>query len=217
MPFATFEGRVSSILVECIPGGGLDRIVDMRHEDDPHAFESTVLDLLREHAPVVYERVDPRAFRLTRPQDLLQGAITPTVRSGYARLDSGANVLAIGDVHAVVDPILGQGANTASQSAWLLGEQIVAGGPFDEAFCRQAETRIWEHARAAIEWTNASLQAPPQHVVDVFVAAAQHQAVADEITSNFDHPSRNWEIFASPEGARAYLDRATRPAVDRAA
>jgi 2-polyprenyl-6-methoxyphenol hydroxylase-like FAD-dependent oxidoreductase len=177
--------------------------------------------MLREHAPVIYERVDQRAFRLTRPRDVLQGAITPTVRSGYVRLESGANVLAIGDVHAVVDPILGQGANTASQSAWLLGEQvreqIAAGGPFDEAFCRQAETRIWEQARAAIEWTNASLQAPPQHAVDVFVAAAQHQAIADEITGNFNYPARNWEIFASPEGAKAYLERATRTAVDRAA
>ena len=211
MPFASFEGRVNSILFECIPGGGLERIVDMRYDDDPHAFESTVLDLLQEHAPAVYERVDRRAFRLTRPRDLLQGAITPVVRSGYLRLAGGRFAVAIGDVRVVVDPLVGQGANTASQSAWLLGDDILAGGPFDEAFCRRAEARIWEHARPATEWTNAALQPPQQHAVDVFVAAAQNQVIADEIASNFNHPARNWEIFGSPEGARAFLDRALEP------
>lgn len=211
MPFATFEGRVSSLVFECIPGGGLERIVDMRYDDDPHAFEETVLGLLQEHAPAIYERVDRRAFRLTRPLDLLQGAITPVVRSGYTRLAGGTFAVAIGDVRVVVDPLVGQGANTASQSAWLLGEEIMAGGPFDEAFCRRAETRIWESARPATEWTNAALQSPPQHVIDVFVAAAQNQAIADEIANNFNTPARNWAIFESPEGARAFLDRASKP------
>jgi len=208
MPFASFEGRVNSILFECIPGGGLERIVDMRYDDDPHAFESTVLDLLHEHAPVVYERVDRRAFRVSRPLDVLQGAITPVVRSGYTRLAGGRFAVAIGDVRIVVDPIVGQGANTASQSAWLLGDEILAGGPFDEAFCRRVESRIWEYARPATEWTNATLQSPPQHAIDVFVAAAQNQVIADEIASNFNAPARNWAIFGSPEGARAFLDRA---------
>jgi 2-polyprenyl-6-methoxyphenol hydroxylase-like FAD-dependent oxidoreductase len=207
MPFATFEGRVSSILMECIPGGGLERIVDMPYDDDPHAFEETVLDLLREHAPVIYERVVRRAFRLTRPEDLLQGAVTPVVRNGYVRLDGGRYAVAIGDVHTVVDPLLGQGANTASQSAWLLADEILAGGPFDEAFCRRVEARIWEYARPVSEWTNAALQPPPPHAVEVFDMAARHQTIADEITSNFNVPARNWEIFASPEGTSAFLDR----------
>ena len=209
MPFATFEGRVNSILFECIPGGGLERIVDMRYDDDPHAFEATVLDLLQEHAPAIYERVDRRAFRLTRPLDVLQGAITPVVRHGYTQLAGGRFAVAIGDVRAVVDPIVGQGANTASQSAWLLGDEILAGGPFDEAFCNRVEARIWEYARPATEWTNATLQPPPQHAIDVFVAAAQNQAIADEIASNFNAPARNWAIFESPEGAQAFLARSS--------
>jgi 2-polyprenyl-6-methoxyphenol hydroxylase-like FAD-dependent oxidoreductase len=207
-PFATFGGRVNSILFECIPGGDLERIVDMRYDDDPYAFEATVLDLLQEHAPVIYERVDRRAFRLTRSLDLLQGAITPVVRHGYTRLTGDRFAVALGDVRSVVDPIVAQGANTASQSAWLLGEEILAGGPFDEAFCRRVDERIWEYARPATEWTNATLQPPPQHAIDVFTAAAQNQAIADEITNNFGAPARNWAIFESPEGARAFLDRA---------
>ena len=210
MPFTTFEGRVNSILFECIPGGGLDRIVDMRYDDDPHAFEATVLDLLQEHAPAIYERVDRRAFRLTRPQDVLQGAITPMVRHGYTRLAGGRFAVAIGDVRAVVDPIVGQGANTASQSAWLPGTRSSAGGPFDEAFCSGVEARIWEYARRRIEWTNATLHPPAQHAMDVFMAAAQNQAIADEIARQFNAPARNWAIFESPEGAQAFLDRASK-------
>jgi hypothetical protein len=199
---------VNSILFECIPGSDLERIVDLRYEDDPHRFEETVLDLLREHAPVVYERVDRRAFRLTRPMDLLQGAITPTVRGGYKQLAGGKFAVAIGDVRIVVDPQLGQGANTGSQSAWLLADEILSGSPFDEAFCQRVEASIWEYAQAPVEWTNASLQQPPQHAVEVFVAASQNQAIADEIVSNFNDPARAWSIFGSPEGARAFLDDA---------
>jgi 2-polyprenyl-6-methoxyphenol hydroxylase-like FAD-dependent oxidoreductase len=204
-PFYTFEGWLNTLLFECIPGQGLAQIVDLRYEDDPKAFEMTVLDLLREHAPVVYERVDQQHFGLTRPLDLLQGAITPTVRRGYAALDGGRYVVALGDVHVLNDPILGQGANAASQAAWVLGEAIVAGGPFDEAFCHRVEDRIWAYASAVTAWTNATLQPPPDHAVEVFVAAAQNQAIANTLVDNFNAPARNWAVFKSPEGAADFI------------
>ena len=48
---------------------------------------------------------------------LLQGALTPIVREDYARLSNGRYALAVGDSHTVVDPMMGQGANSASYSA----------------------------------------------------------------------------------------------------
>ncbi|HEX6450900.1 MAG TPA: hypothetical protein VF060_15730 [Trebonia sp.] len=39
--------------------------------------------------PAVFERVDPAEFRLTGPDDLVQGALTPTVREDYAQLSDG--------------------------------------------------------------------------------------------------------------------------------
>src|ERR1041384_523231 len=97
----------------------------LRYEDNPRHFEITALALLREHAPSIYNRIDLRAFGLTRPLDLLQGAITPMVRQGYARLENGRFAMAIGDVHVVNDPLIAQGGNTASHSAWALGQAIL--------------------------------------------------------------------------------------------
>jgi 2-polyprenyl-6-methoxyphenol hydroxylase-like FAD-dependent oxidoreductase len=203
-PFYSFEGRVSNLLFEAIPGQGLDVITQLRYQDDPRTFEATVLKLLREHVPIVYERVNPKEFGLTRPLDLLQGAITPTVRRGYLQLESGKFVVAIGDVHVLNDPLLGQGANAASHAAWVLGEAILNGSLYDELFCHGVEQRIWAYARPVTEWTNAALQ-PPPHVIEVFVAAAQNKAVADQLVDNFNAPQRNWEVFSSPERAASFL------------
>ncbi|HEX5506717.1 MAG TPA: styrene monooxygenase/indole monooxygenase family protein [Thermomicrobiales bacterium] len=206
-PFLSAAGRVSSLLFEAIPGGELEPITRLRYDDDPRRFEALVLALLRDHAPAIYERVDPAAFGLLGPLDLLQGAITPTVRRGYAPLDGDTYAVAVGDVHVLNDPVLGQGANTASHAAWVLGEAIAAGGPFDAGFCRDVEGRIWEYARPVTEWTNASLQPPAPHAVELFVAAARDQAIADELVDNFNAPRRNWALFGSPDGAAAYLQR----------
>jgi hypothetical protein len=195
------------MLIEAVPGGALDVVTQMRYDDDPKRFEATVLELLREHAPIIYDRVKVQEFGLTRPLNLLQGVITPTVRRGYARLEGDRFAIAIGDVHVVNDPVLGQGANNASRSAWTLGQAILEGGPFDEQFCRDVEQRIWDDARYPTEWTNAALQPPPPHAIEVFVAAAQNKAIADQLVDNFNAPQRNWQIFSSPDGAAAFLER----------
>jgi hypothetical protein len=206
-PFTTFEGRVCTILFEGIPGQAFDVIMRMRYEDDPKKFEATVIDLLREHAPPIYERVNPREFGVLRPLDLLQGAITPTVRRGYAPLGNGKFAMALGDLHMLHDPIIAQGANTASKCAWVLGEILLEDQQFDETFCRETEQRLWEAGRAATEWTNATLQPPPPYVIGLFAAAAQNKALADELVENFGSPERNWEIFSAPEGAAAFLTK----------
>jgi 2-polyprenyl-6-methoxyphenol hydroxylase-like FAD-dependent oxidoreductase len=205
-PILSFAGRQSGLFIEAIPGGPLEAAARAPYADDPARSARTLLDAIREHAPHLFARIDPDAFALTRPLDLLQGAITPTVRRAFTRFDSGYAV-ALGDVHVVNDPVLGQGANAASRAAWALGEAIGGGGPYDEAFCQQAERRLWESARAATAWTNAMLQPPPPHAVGLFVAAAREQAVADALVDTFAAPERGWEAFASPEGAAAFLAR----------
>jgi hypothetical protein len=208
-PFYSFAGRVSTIFVEAVPGGGMERIVDQRYDDDPGAFEALLLDLLREHAPRVYKRIDRAEFGLTGPLDVLQGAVTPTVRKGYAPLSNEKYALAIGDVHVLNDPILGQGANAASHAARVAGEAIEQAARrserYDEAFCRTVEARIWAPAQPVTEWTNAALHPPAPHVLEVFKAAAHDKDIADEVVDNFNAPARNWAIFESPESARAYL------------
>lgn len=206
-PFTTFGGHVSAILFEGIPGQAFEAFMHMRYEDDPKQFDATALDLLRQHAPPIYERVHPKGFGVLRPLDVLQGAITPTVRHGYTPLGNGKFAMAVGDMHIVNDPIIAQGANTASKCAWLLGEALLKDRRLDETFCRETEQRLWEAGRAATEWTNMTLQPPPPHALEIFAAAARNKALADELVDNFGAPERNWAIFRNPEGAAAFLTK----------
>lgn len=206
-PFTTFEGRVSSILIEGIPGQAFMPLMQMRYDDDPQRFNAEMLDLIRQHAPPIYARVNPQEFGVLRPLDVLQGAITPTVRRGYVRLDNGKFAMALGDMHIQQDPINAQGANGASKCAWVLGEALLKDRPLDETFCRETEQQMWEGTQAATEWTNATLQPPPPYVMELFAAAAQNKAIADELIDNFGAPERNWEIFGSPEGAAKFLSQ----------
>jgi len=204
-PFTTFSGRVNSVLFEGIPGRAFDVLTRTRYEDDPKKFDAKVLDLLRKHAPPIYERVNPKEFGVLGPLDVLQGAITPTVRRGYTPLADDKFAMALGDAHILNDPIIAQGANMASRCAWLLGEALLEDRRLDEAFCRETEWQLWEAGRAATEWTNMTLQPPPPYVIKLFAAAAQNKELADELTENFNAPERNWEIFRAPEGAAAFL------------
>jgi hypothetical protein len=206
-PFTTFEGRVCTILMEGIPGQAFEAIMHIRYEDDPQKFEATILDLLRRHSPPIYERVILKEFGVTRPLDILQGAIVPTVRRGYRLLSKGRFAMAIGDMHILNDPIIAQGANMASRCAWVLGEALLQDRPLDETFCRDTEQRLWQAGQAATEWTNLTLQPPPPYVMELFAAAGQNKDLADELIENFNAPERNWKIFGDPEGAAAFLTR----------
>lgn len=206
IPMLSFTGQVSALLFEAVPGGAFEAIAACSYDADPAAFHRLVLETLREHHPSVHERVDPARFGLTRPLDLLQGAITPGIREDFAMLPSGRPVIAVGDAHAVVDPVVGQGANCASYSAWELGQQILDDPHFDERFCREVAARRRNLVRATTDWTNLMLSSPPpQHLQDLLGAMATTPAVADEFTENFNHPDRQWDILATPERTRAYL------------
>ncbi|MGH9277523.1 MAG: styrene monooxygenase/indole monooxygenase family protein [Acidimicrobiales bacterium] len=204
-PMFSFDGPVSGVLFEGVPGGPFEPLVRMRYEDDPAAFEAAVLGLVRAHAPAIFERVDPAEFGLTRPVDLLQGAITPTVRRAWARLDGGTHAIAIGDAWVVNDPLTGQGANLGSHTAWVLADAIVGEPVYDELFCRQVEAHMWEMAGAVTEWSNAFLRPPAPHVVELLSAATADQGVADAFIGGFADPDAMWRRVATPERAAAFL------------
>jgi hypothetical protein len=212
-PVFSFDGRVSGVLFEGLPGGPFERLVSMRYDDDPARFETEVLELFRVHAPSIYERVDRAEFALTRPVDLLQGAITPTVRQGWIRLESGTYAVAVGDAWVVNDPLTGQGANLGSHCAWALSEAILADVAYDELFCRQVEARMWEMAGPVTAWSNAFLQPPPDHVLELLGAATADKAVADALIGGFADPQAMWRRLATPERAAAFLAGFRKPAL----
>ncbi len=125
IPIQTFEGNATTLLFETVPGGDLEVLAGTPYDDNPAAYERLVLDKLEAHFPPIFERSDPSGFGLTRPSSILQGAVTPTVRRSSAELDGGIWAIAVGDAHVTVDPLVGQGANSASYSAWTLGEAIL--------------------------------------------------------------------------------------------
>ena len=176
----------------------------MRYDDDPAAYDRLVLETLRTHYPMAAERVDPASFGLWSGRDLLQGALTPIVREDYARLSSGRYALAMGDAHTVVDPMMGQGANSASYSAWTIGEAIVADHVYDERFCQRVARRREGFVHGVSDWTNLMLN-PPPHVQEFLGAMSQDKALCDEFTTNFNDPERQVDVLGTPERTRAYL------------
>ena len=204
IPMETRDGRLEVILFECVPGGPLEPIARTPYADDPEAHDRLVLETLRSLAPRVYERADEASFGVVDPTSILQGAVVPTVREGHARLDDGTYAVALGDAHVAMDPVVGLGANAASLSAFAVGEAIVAGGPFDEAFCKRVDKARLPGVLAHYDFTKFML-APAPYIGEIIGAMSQNRALADDFTANFTEPSRHLEYLASAEATAEYI------------
>ena len=204
IPMETQDGVVEVVLFECVPGGELDVVARTPYADDPAAHDRLVLETLRTHAPRVSERIDEASFGVVDPTSILQGAIVPTARESYAELDGGTYAISVGDAHVQMDPVVGLGANAASISAFAVGQAIVEGGPFDEAFCRRVDERRLPGVMAHFDFTNFML-APQPHFFPVIGAVSQSPALANEFTDNFTDPARHLAYLESPAATEAYL------------
>ena len=85
--------------------------------------------------------------------------MVPTVRNTTVQFDGGKCAIALGDLHSVVDPMMGQGANMASYAAFVLGEEIVNADALDSRFCEKVDLRRQDRVLAASRWTNLMLGA----------------------------------------------------------
>ena len=201
-PLFSFEPGLTALGIEAARGGAfevLSKFHRSRFDEHRSEFDATVLALLRDYAPSVYERIDPKRFAVARPLDIGYAAITPIVRRGYARLPNGRTVLALGDAHITMDPVTGQGANKASHDAFVAGAAICESTVFDEDFCARVSRQMCEYGLPVSDACNARLVPPAQHVLALLAAAAQHQAVADFYTGSFNDPDRFWHIASRAE------------------
>jgi 2-polyprenyl-6-methoxyphenol hydroxylase-like FAD-dependent oxidoreductase len=201
----TFGGPIHGMVIEGVPGSQLEALSRLDHTEDIAAFNRTVLGLVTEYAPQLRERVDEREFGLARPIDVLQGAITPTVRKAWTRLANGRCAMTVGDAWVLNDPVAGQGANLGSCSAALLAEEILANEVYDERFCQQAEDKMWAAAEPVVNWSNALLGPPPDPMVEVLTRAGTDRRIADGFVENFNRPDEMWEMVGSPESTEAWL------------
>lgn len=203
-PMQTFGGNASVLLFECLPGGDFEAVSRMSYADDPEAHDRAVLDLVRRYNPVIYERIDASSFAALGPKDVLQGAVTPTVRQSHARLDGGTCAIALGDAHVTIDPVCGLGANAASSAAFALGEAILDGSAFDEQFCLAVDERRLPRVLGSFDFTNFMLK-PKPHLFDVVGAMSADLRIANDFTEGFTEPERQWRNMQSAEAASAYL------------
>ena len=205
LPIYSHDGFGTALLFEAIPGGDVEPLADIRYDEDPAAYDRLVLEKLRRHFPMAFERVDPAEFGLWSARDLLQGALTPVVREDSAPLDSGRYAIAVGDCHVVVDPLMGQGANSASYSAWTIGQAILEDHTYDKRFCERVARRREEFVISVSEWTNLMLN-PPPHVLEFIGAMAEDKALCDEFTTNFNDPAKQVDVLGTPERTHAFLE-----------
>jgi hypothetical protein len=216
IPILTFGGMASALLFENIPGGDLEILTRLRYDENPKAFIATVLEKLEQHHPHIYNRIDSATFDLCAPTDILQGGVTPTVRRGTVDLGDGKIAVAAGDIHCTVDPLLAQGANGASDAAFVVAEEIVKDIAFDSRFCERVDQRRMDRVLAASRWTNLFLQPPSPELMELVFEMSRSQAFCDEFTNNFNYPERQWDHLASAERIRAWIDtRRTVPTQQR--
>ncbi len=204
-PFLTDRGVAAAILVEAVPGGPLDHLTRFDHTTGIETVSAALRSAIEEFAPRLAARINPRRFELLGSLDVLGGAITPAVRRGWTTLPDGRVALAIGDAWVVNDPITGQGANIASHCAWQAATALTQCGRVDASFAARLEDEMWSFAGPIIGWTNAFLQPPPPHVLDVLAAATAHQSVADGFARGFADPARFAGQLATPDMAAAFV------------
>lgn len=207
IPTITFDGIANALLMENVPGGDMEELSRLSYDDNRQHFLRVLLEKLEKHHPSTYDRIDTARFDLAQPQDLLQGGIVPTVRSTVVEFDGGKCAIALGDVHSIVDPLMGQGANVASYAAFVLGEEIVSSDALDARFCEKVDLKRQDRVLAAARWTNVMLQPPSEALGMLIGAMSQNQALADEFTENFNYPEVQWDRISSPQRVRAWIDR----------
>lgn len=209
IPMWSFDGKVMALLFESVPGGPQEVLTDQRYEEDPEAYRRLVLEMLERFHPTVFDRVDVDEFRIQRDErDILQGAVTPVLREDYVRLANGRYLLALGDVHLTVDPVVAQGANAVAQSARVVGDAIIEDDVFDQRFVEKVARRRAERIEAANDWVNTMVQVPPAPQLPALLGAMiENRALANEFTENFNYPVRQLDLLGSEERVAAAIAR----------
>lgn len=210
IPTVTFGGDATALVFENHVGSDLEVLAHTRYDDNPRAFLDLMLDKLRTHYPITARRINEDEFDVANSSlDLLQGGVVPGVRHGHVKLASGKTAVLLGDAHATVDPVLGQGGNMASYAAHVLGEEIASTEVFDDRFFERVDARRADRVIGATRWTNymlRNLKELPNEFVEFLGAVALDRTLADKFTDNFNFPERQWEIFSDVNNMKAWVE-----------
>ena len=175
---------------------------------DRAGLRGALLNKLEQLHPAIYQRIDTASFALQGPDDLVRAAVTPVVRHSHAYLGNGKYAVALGDVHVTVDPLLAQGANIGSYSAFALADAIEEAGSFDLRFCEDVQRCRAARILGASRWTNAFLQPPDPARIELMMAMSRDRRLAQQYSRISAGPSSSGSGLVPP---RAFAPGWTRP------
>ena len=204
-PLLSRTGMVHALTISAPQADELEMLQILSRGPAMVGFRAALLRRLEQLHPAIYDRIDTTRFDLQDRNDLALVGITPVVRHPHTPLGGGKYAIALGDVHVTMDPLLGQGANVGSYSAFALADAIVEADAFDLAFCRAVERGRAARVLAASRWTNAFLQPPDAARIELMAAMSQDRQLAGQYFENFNQPEWQWERVGSAARIRSWL------------
>lgn len=193
IPAMTEQGPVTILFIMAVPGGELDVFKEIK---DKKEFTNQMKNITQKYFQDIHERIQQDIFALSDDKAFLNVAIKPVIRKPYV-IFKNKIVVGCGDSVFLNDPITGQGCNLSSFCAEQLYETLIQykNSIWD---IRIGET-YWDRTKTVVkevtEWTNAMTQALPQHVVQILLAGAENQKIADEVAEWFANPRKAYEAF----------------------
>ncbi|WHY59803.1 styrene monooxygenase/indole monooxygenase family protein [Cytobacillus firmus] len=193
IPAMTEQGPVTILFIMAVPGGELDVFKEIK---DVKEFTNQMKNITQKYFQDIHERIQQDIFALSDDKAFLNVAIKPVIRKPYV-IFKNKIVIGCGDSVFLNDPITGQGCNLSSFCAEQLYETLIQykNSIWD---IRIGET-YWDRTKTVVkevtEWTNAMTQALPQHVVQILLAGAENQKIADEVAEWFANPRKAYEAF----------------------
>ncbi|WP_404354798.1 styrene monooxygenase [Cytobacillus firmus] len=193
IPAMTEQGPVTILFIMAVPGRELDIFKEIK---DVKEFTNQMKNITQMYFQDIHERIQQNIFALSDDKAFLNVAIKPVIRKPYV-IFKNKIVVGCGDSVFLNDPITGQGCNLSSICAEQLYETLIQykNSIWD---IRIGET-YWDRTKTVVkevtEWTNAMTQALPQHVVQILLAGAENQKIADEVAEWFANPRKAYEAF----------------------
>ncbi len=204
-PLLSRTGMVAALAITAHDADELAMLRVLASRPGRPGFCATLLRKLEALHPTIHALIDTARFDLQGPNDLAQVAVTPMVRQSHAHLGNGKYAIALGNAHVTVDPLMAQGANIGSYSAFTLADAIAETNSFDLVFCDEVDRSRAARILGAARWTNAFLQPPDDARMELMGAMSHDRRLAQEYYDNFNRPERQWERIRSAERIRAWM------------
>lgn len=196
IPAITEHGPVTILFIMAIPDRELDVFKEIKHVKE---FTNQMKNVTRKYFKNIHERIEQDIFALCDDNAFLRVAIKPVIRKPYVTFKNKL-VVGCGDSVFLNDPITGQGCNLSSYCAEKLYETLIQyrNSNWDIQLGETYWDRTKTFVKEVTEWTNAMTQVLPQHVVQVLLAGAENQKIADEVAEWFADPRKAYKAFFQP-------------------